>query len=278
MVTAKMPIVCAIQMTSTPDLKQNLLIAAQLIKQAAAAGADLLVLPEMFPFMGENEHLKIISEPFGVGLIQDFLSTQAQQNKVWIVGGTIPIQIKDETRVYSACIVYDAQGNSVARYNKIHLFDACLTHGIEEYKESVSIAPGKHLTVIETPVGKLGLAVCYDMRFPELFRALVNQGAEIIAVPAAFTMQTGIAHWEVLARSRAIENLVYAIYANQTGTHSAKRVTYGHSMIIDPWGKIISTLEEENGIILAKIDLDYLREVRKNLPALSHQRLGKQLK
>lgn len=272
-----MSIVSAIQMTSTPDLKQNLLLAARLIQQAVAAGAELLVLPEMFPVMGADEEAKIsISEPSGCGPIQDFLSTQAQKNKVWIVGGTIPIQIaEDKTRVRAACMVYNSQGEMVARYDKMHLFDACLTPGSEEYKESAWIAPGEHLIVIETPVGKLGLAVCYDMRFPELFRALVNQGAEIIAVPAAFTFKTGVAHWEILARSRAIENLVYAIYANQTGAHSPTRTTYGHSMVIDPWGVIIGILEEENGVISAEISLDYLRALRKSLPALEHQRIGK---
>jgi len=270
----KMPQIAAIQMTSTPDLKRNLEMAAFFIKQAAINGANLVVLPENFPLMGANDDAKLaIKETFGGGPIQDFLASQARQHKIWIVAGTIPIQTEQEPRARAACIVYNDQGQPVARYDKIHLFDVRVTPGSEEYRESDSIAPGDQVTLIETPIGKLGLAVCYDLRFPELFRALVNQGAEVIAVPSAFTVKTGIAHWEVLARSRAIENLVYGVYAGQTGAHSASRSTYGHSMIVDPWGKILQQLGGECGTISAEIDLDYLRELRQNLPVLDHRRL-----
>jgi predicted amidohydrolase len=269
-----MPLITAIQMTSTTSVQDNLATAARLIAEAAAAKSSIAVLPEMFPLMGDTHIRCGLKESVGEGPIQDFLSAQAKRNKIWIIGGTIPIRVEnDPARVYAACFVYDDQGKAVARYDKMHLFDACLSPGSEEYRESDNTTPGDHLTVIDSPVGKLGLAVCYDMRFPELFRALTNRGAEVIAVPVAFTCTTGIAHWEVLARSRAIENLVYAVYAGQTGTHAPGRMTYGHSMIVDPWGKILQQLGDECGTISAEIDLDYLKKLRQTLRVLDHQRL-----
>jgi predicted amidohydrolase len=267
-----LPIATAIQMTATPDLKHNLEMAAYFIAQAVKAKTSLIVLPENFPLLGSDESAKLaIKEPFGQGPIQDFLSQQARYHKVWIVGGTLPIQTENAERVHASCLVYDHEGQVKARYDKIHLFDVRVTPGLEEYKESNVIAPGNQVTVLDTPVGKLGLAICYDLRFPELFRALVNQGAEIIAVPAAFTVKTGKAHWEILARSRAIENLVYGVYAGQVGSHSSTRTTYGHSMIINPWGDILQQLTDQCGVISAEIDLNYLKELRQHLPALTHQ-------
>ena len=269
-----MPIAAAIQLNSTSDLHRNLAMTAELIAQAVKTGAQLVVLPEMFPLMAADEKAKVrIKESFGQGLIQDFLAEQAQKNNTWIVGGTIPIKAQGEHHIRAACIVYDNQGKAVARYDKIHLFDVSIEKGQEIYKESDTTEPGDELVVIDTPIGKLGLAVCYDLRFPELFRELLSKGAEVIAVPAAFTFKTGKAHWDILTRSRSIENLCYAIYACQSGMHSPNRKTYGHSMIVDPWGKVISQLSEDVGFLSGDIDLNYLRELRQHFPATQHRRV-----
>jgi len=273
-----MPLASAIQMTSTADVQHNLNTAADLIRKAAKIGAKLVVLPEMFPIMGATPTAKLtIKETYGHGPIQDFLSQQAKLHHIWIVGGTIPIATADPERIRAACIVYNDQGIAVGRYDKIHLFDVTITgpHGsIEQHLESQTIEPGEQLTVIDTPIGKLGLAVCYDLRFPELFRGLLEKGAEIFAVPCAFTVKTGTAHWDVLARSRAIENLSYAIYACQTGKHSSTRTTYGHSMIVEPWGKVMNHLSEGAGFITADIDLEHLQEVREKFPSIHRRRLA----
>lgn len=269
-----MPIISAIQMTSTENVKENLTSAAKLLAQAADAGAAVAVLPEMFAVMGIDAMDKVKNkEVMGNGVIQDFLAHQAQKHELWIVGGTIPLIAEDENKIRAACLVFDAQGNRVARYDKIHLFDASVTKGQEEYKESNVVEPGKDILVIDTPVGRMGIAVCYDIRFPELFRRLFNRGAEIIALPAAFTAKTGVAHWEVLARARAIENLCYFVGAGQSGTHTNARKTYGHSMIINPWGEVMQCLAEGVGVISADIDLNYLYEIRANMPVDKHQRL-----
>jgi predicted amidohydrolase len=269
-----MALAAAIQLTSTPDITSNLAQAKGLLQQAAHAGAMLAVLPEMFPLMGVDEVTKIShQESYGSGLIQDFLAEQAYENRIWIVGGTIPIATKDKKRIRAACIVYNDAGRAVARYDKMHLFDVAVVKGSEEYRESLSTEPGEDLIVVETPIGKLGLAVCYDLRFPELFRKLLHRGAEIIAVPSAFTVKTGQAHWEILTRSRAIENLCYAIYACQTGEHVTGRLTYGHSMIVDPWGKILHQIEDGIGFITAEIDLKFLYALREDFPAILHRRL-----
>lgn len=268
-----MPIVAALQMTSTPDLSQNLAIAADLLAQAAAANAKLAVLPEMFAIMAEEGAHMGLAEEYLHGPIQDFLSTQAKKNNLWIVGGTIPIKSHLDVRSRAACIVYNEKGHTVARYDKIHLFDVSVVKHQEEYRESNTISPGDRLVVLETPIGKLGLAVCYDLRFPELFRALLDKGAEVIAVPAAFTAKTGSDHWEILTRCRAVENLYYAVYACQTGTHYANRMTYGHSRVVDPWGKILHQVDTKPGLICADIDLDYMKQLREDFPALIHRRL-----
>lgn len=267
-----MPTVAAIQMTSTDDLKHNLAQAEDLIKQAAESGAKLIVLPEMFAIMGMDQKL-ILQEALGTGPIQKFLSTQAKLHKIWLVGGTIPITSPEPNRVYAACLVYDNQGELQAQYNKIHLFDVCITEGIETYQESKLIYPGNQPCVIDTPLGKLGLAVCYDLRFPELFRTMCQQGAEIIALPAAFTQKTGNAHWEILLRARAIENFCYIIGACQTGQHNPERQTHGHSMLVHPWGNVLSELSDEIDYITADLDLQQTHELRKNIPILTHQKL-----
>jgi nitrilase len=229
------------------------------------------VLPENFAFMGKNELDKLqIQEKFGHGLIQDFLAQQAKQLGIWIIGGTIPIASQDPNKVYAACLVYNDQGQCVARYDKIHLFDVTVTPNTEIYRESNAITPGEKIVVVDTPVGRVGLAVCYDIRFPELFREMLKQDVEIIALPTAFTLKTGQAHWEVLTRARAIENQCYLIAACQTGTHENGRQTYGHSLIIDPWGKILNCLPDTIGTVTADINLLKLQEIRQTFPTIKH--------
>lgn len=260
----------AAQMCSSNNTQDNLAIAAKLIKKAAQAGSQLVVLPEMFSTFGSETEKLNAKEKLGQGPVQDFLSQEAKKNHIWIVGGTIPIVSDEPNRVRAACLLYNDQGEMAARYDKIHLFDVTITEN-EKHHESKIIQPGNTLVVVNTPIGKLGLAVCYDIRFPELFRCLFNMGAEIIAIPAAFTVVTGKAHWEVLMRARAIENFCYVIGAGQAGTHSTGRQTYGHSLIIHPWGNIIQSLDQECDIITADINLDDLRKIRKSIPISEHQ-------
>lgn len=269
-----MGIAAAIQMNSSQDVKANLQQAERLIAQAAHANATLVVLPENFALMTEHAAARIKhSENFGGGMIQDFLAAAARNFKIWIVGGTLPLRCDEAARVRAACLVFNDHGECVARYDKLHLFDVIIEKGVEEYHESAGIQPGEEIVVVDTPLGKLGLIVCYDIRFPELCRCLFNKGAELISIPAAFTVRTGQAHWEVLARSRAIENFCYVIGAGQTGLHEGNRKTYGHSLIVDPWGTVLHGLADEVGIVTAEIDLEYLREIRRNLPVAAHQRI-----
>jgi len=265
--------VAAIQMCSSHSVDDNLQTAAKLIHEAAQEGATLIVLPEMFAIISPNTAEKLqASEADGHGKIQSFLSAQAKNNRVWLVGGTILIRDKDEHKASAACLVFNDEGVRVGRYDKIHLFDVTLT--TETYKESDLIVPGRHLVVIDTPFGKLGLGVCYDIRFPELFRYLFNQGAEIIAIPSAFTIPTGEAHWELLMRSRAVENFCYMIGACQGGTHVGGRKTYGHSLIVEPWGTVIANKPGiEQGVVYANIDLKQLHQYRKSIPIENHQRI-----
>lgn len=266
--------VAAIQMTSTANLQQNLQTAEKLIKQAVRQNAQLIVLPENFALMGKTETDKVnIREQAGTGVIQQFLADQAKQHKIWLVGGTIPIAAQQPNKVRAACLVYDNNGNCVARYDKIHLFDVCVTPGVEEHQESRAIEPGNKITVIDTPVGRLGLAVCYDIRFPELFRLMLQQQAEIIALPAAFTFTTGKAHWDTLTRARAIENFCFFIGSCQTGQHENGRQTYGHSNIIHPWGNILACLPENEGVIVTEINLAQQIDIRKRVPIVQHQRI-----
>lgn len=261
--------VAAIQMCSTNNLEENLSTTASLIAQASAQGAELVVLPEMFVLLGCDSTEKVkIKEPAGSGRIQDFLSTLAVQHNIWIVAGTIPIACQHPNKVRAACIVFDNHGHQVARYDKRYLFDATLS-ATEVYRESDTTEAGEDTVVIETPVGKLGLSVCYDLRFPEHFAKLSAQGAEIITVPAAFTVKTGEAHWALLARCRAIDTFCYVIGACQGGTHSNGRKTYGHTMIVNPWGDVVDeSLDLNSGIIYADIDLDKLYEIRNQIPVI----------
>lgn len=263
--------VAAIQMCSTNNVEENLSTAATLIEQAAAQGAVLAVLPEMFVLLGCDNAEKVkIKEVAGSGKIQHFLSMLAAKHKIWIVAGTIPIACRHPNKIRAACIVFDNQGEQVARYDKRHLFDVTLSE-TERYRESDTTEAGTNIPiVIETPVGKLGLCVCYDIRFPEIFTELSAKGAEIIAIPSAFTVKTGEAHWELLARSRAIDTFSYIIGACQGGTHSNGRKTHGHTMIVNPWGEVMTEVKNPGiSITYAEIDLERLYEIRKQIPVLS---------
>nr|VFK39550.1 MAG: nitrilase [Candidatus Kentron sp. SD]VFK44752.1 MAG: nitrilase [Candidatus Kentron sp. SD] len=265
----------AIQLASSADPDANLRETAELVAQAAREGARLVVLPENFAFMGADGGYPIsVRERYGQGPLQGFLAGLAKKYGIWLVGGTIPLAVEDSDKVRAACLVFDDRGEQVARYDKMHLFDVDLEETGERYRESDSIEPGDHPVVVDTPFGRLGVAVCYDLRFPELFRAMSAAGMELIAVPAAFTAQTGKAHWEILTRARAIENLVYVIAATQGGLHDNGRETYGHGMIVNPWGKILASRARGAGVVLAEIDLDYLRSARRNIPCLAHRRIS----
>lgn len=264
--------VAAIQMCSTNNLEENLLTAAQLIEQASTQGAKLAVLPEMFVLLGCDSFEKVkIKEKAGAGKIQDFISNLAIKHNIWIVAGTIPLISENPNKIRAACIVFDNNGNQVARYDKRHLFDATLSSN-EAYRESDTTEAGEDIVVVQTPVGKLGLSVCYDLRFPEHFSKLSAKGAEIISAPSAFTVKTGRAHWELLTRCRAIDTFCYLIGACQGGTHSNGRETYGHTMIISPWGDIINkSLALNTEVIFANINLDKVYEIRNQIPVIQSQ-------
>jgi deaminated glutathione amidase len=266
-----MPKIAALQMCSSSDLNENLRTAERLLAEARNKGAQIALLPEMFSLIDADKAKISIKEALGSGKIQDFLANQANHQKLWIVGGATPIAAKSENKIQAACLVYDDNGNIVVSYNKIHLFDVTIS-AHETYRESDLVEAGNKAIVFDSPFGKIGLAVCYDIRFPELFRQLFQQGAEVFMVPAAFTMKTGQAHWELLARARAVENFCYFVGACQGGTHSTGRKTFGHSMIIDPWGEIQAKLADEVGVITADIDLGYLKNIRKNMPV--HEQLN----
>jgi nitrilase len=265
----------AIQLASGSNLSANLLETGKLVEQAVREQARLVVLPENFAFMGHTcRDLVGIREPEGRGPVQDFLAQLAERHGIWLVGGTIPLQADDPGKVRAACLVFNDRGERVARYDKMHLFDVDLEETDEHYRESNSIESGKDLVVIDTPLGRLGLAVCYDLRFPELFRTLSMQSVDIIALPSAFTALTGRAHWEVLVRARAVENLAYVIAAAQGGFHINGRETHGHSMIVNPWGQILASRERNSGAVVAEIDLNYLQAARRNIPCLEHRRIN----
>ena len=266
--------VAAIQMTSGSDVKKNLEQAEKLISSAKDQGAKLIVLPEMFAMMGIDQMDKVkMRESYGSGPIQDFLQKQAAKQRIWLVGGTIPIAVEDsDEKVNATCLLLNDQGSVVARYDKIHMFDVSVSATRESYHESKTTKAGNKIVVAQTPFGKIGLAVCYDLRFPELFRSMHDQDVEIVALPAAFTFTTGSAHWDILTRARAIENQVYVIAAAQTGVHENGRKTFGHSMIVDPWGQVKASLPEGSGIVISNIDFNYLKRIRGEFPVLSHRR------
>lgn len=262
----------AIQMASGPQVAGNLHEAGRLIAKAAAAGATLVVLPENFALMPVHENERLAArEREGSGPIQTFLAEQARTHGIWLVGGTIPLACGSE-RIRAACLIYDDRGRPVARYDKMHLFDVVLDNG-EQYHESKTFEPGGTPLVLDTPFGKLGIAICYDLRFPELFRRLLDQGAELFAIPSAFTALTGKAHWEILVRARAIENLAYVIAAAQGGYHINGRETHGDSMIVNPWGEVLDRLARGSGVVVAEIDRRRQARIRESLPALRHRRI-----
>lgn len=260
--------VAAIQMASGPNVAANLLEAETLIRLAVSRGAQLVVLPEYFGLMGLKETDKVKArEEDGKGPMQDFLVRQSKKHKIWIIGGSIPLVCDNPDKVRNSCLVFDDKGKRVARYDKIHLFGLDL--GAEQYHEENTIEPGSEVVVFDSPFGRIGLSLCYDLRFPELFRAM--QPVDLLIVPSAFTATTGRAHWEPLVRARAIENLSYVIAAAQGGYHLSGRETHGHSMIVDPWGVVLDELNRGSGIVMASINLDYQKQLRSSLPALSHR-------
>ena len=278
----KLSKVAAVQMVSTVDVDENLATADRLISEAAEQGAELVLLPEVFAVL-EGGPMRQYGEVEGTGKLQDFLAGQARGNKLILVGGTIPLISRpgkaqsdakhtiEDGKVRAACLVFDSEGKQVARYDKIHLFDVELKDG-ESYSESRYIEPGANLVTVDALSTRIGVTVCYDIRFPELYRDLSRQGAEILTVPSAFTIPTGKAHWDVLLRARAIENLSWVVAPAQTGKHPG-RSTWGHSMIISPWGEVVAEKVTDTGPIVAEVDLTELRELRKQFPSLEHRRL-----
>lgn len=264
-----LPRIAAIQTNSSADIEQNLAQTYALLKQAAAAGVQLALTPEMFLTLDGKQYPHIAGSTRYV----DLLAQWARELNIWLVAGAVPMPCPDgDPRVRSSSLVFNAQGELVARYDKIHLFDVEVGDAHGSYKESERFAPGDQLVLVDTPVGKLGLSICYDLRFPGLFQALRDQGAEIITVPAAFTYTTGEAHWNTLLRARAIETQCYVLASNQCGWHDAKRRTWGHSQVIDPWGKVLSELGEEIGVASGEIDQQLLRETRRKMPVMEHRK------
>src|SRR5271154_222648 len=267
--------VAAIQMTSSHIVADNLVAAGKLLREAKDLGADIACLPENFSFIGLRDADKLqVAESDGTGPVQEFLSRTARELNLWVLGGTTVIKGDTARRVSNASLLIDSSGKRVARYDKIHLFDVTIPGRNEQYRESTHVMPGRDPVIADTPVGKLGLSVCYDMRFPELYRDLVSRGAEWLAMPAAFTVPTGRAHWETLLRARAIENLCYVVAPAQAGTHTSGRETYGDSLIVDYWGQVLSRLSTGTGVITADIDLGKQAETRARFPALENRRLG----
>lgn len=262
--------VAAVQLASGPHVEGNLREAARLIAMAVDEGAQLIALPEYFAIMGMRDRDKVaVRETEGKGPIQEFLSATAKRYGVWIVGGSVPLVSSVPDKVRNSLLVYDHQGKCVARYDKIHLFG--FEMGKESYREAVTIEPGDAVVVVDSPVGRLGLSICYDLRFPELYRAMPD--VDIILVPSAFTETTGKAHWETLIRARAIENLAYVVAPAQGGYHLNGRETHGDSMIVDPWGVVLDRLPRGSGVVVAGVNLAHMRRLRQSLPALAHRTL-----
>ena len=260
--------IAAIQMASGPYVAANLSEAERLIEVAANQGAKLVALPEYFALMGFKETDKVVArEEEGKGPIQRFLKSMAKKHKIWLVGGSVPLVSNFPNKVRNSCLVFDDQGEQVARYDKIHLFG--LNLGNEQYHEEKTIESGDEIKVVDTPFGKIGLSICYDLRFPELYRAMKN--VNIIVVPSAFTDTTGKAHWETLVRARAIENLSYVMAPAQGGYHLSGRETHGNSMIVDPWGVVLDRLPRGSGVVIAAMNPKYQASLRASLPALKHR-------
>lgn len=263
--------VAAIQMASGPNVASNLAEAERLIELAVGGGARLVALPEFFAIMAmKDADVVKAREAEGRGPVQAFLSRMAKKHKIWLIGGSVPLEARAASKVRNSCLVYDERGKQVARYDKIHLFGLDL--GNERYQESSLIEPGDTIVVINSPFGRIGLSVCYDLRFPELYRAMPD--VDIIVVPSAFTATTGRAHFETLIRARAIENLAYVVAPAQGGYHLSGRETHGDSMIVDPWGVVLDRLPRGSGVVIANINPAYQASLRKSLPALQHRFIG----
>jgi nitrilase len=262
-------------MTSGHVVEDNLAVAGKLLREAKERGADIACLPENFSFIGLRDADKLgVAEADGDGPVQRFLSVTARELKLWILGGSTVIKGDDAQRVTNTSLLIDADGRRVARYDKIHLFDVAIPGRNEQYLESRHVTPGHAIVLADTPVGRLGMSVCYDMRFPELYRELVARGAQWLSAPSAFTVPTGRAHWETLLRARAIENLCYVVAPAQSGTHTSGRETYGDTLIVDYWGQVLTRLNKGEGVITAEFDLAKQAEARARFPALGHRRLG----
>jgi nitrilase len=267
--------ITAVQMISGPELAPNLDTAARLIAEAAAAGAQLVALPEYFPLIGASDNARLAArEVDGQGTVQTFLAEAARRHGVWLVGGSIPLEANAANKVRNSCLIYDPQGERVARYDKIHLFS--FTKDAESYDESLTIEAGSDIVVVQLGgLGglRVGLAICYDLRFPELFRRMAQMPnpVDLLVVPAAFTETTGRAHWELLLRARAVENQCYVLAAAQGGRHPTGRMTHGNSMVIDPWGEIIARMDKGEGIVSAELDPQQIVDIRSSLPALRHR-------
>ncbi len=270
----------AIQMVSGRDVEANLSMAEKLITQGAENGAQILALPENFAVLDSHNLLPWAKQEEATQVFTRFLAQQSRHHKVWLIAGTIPMlsphsgEVNDDEnqRVRAASLVFNSQGEVVSRYDKIHLFDVLVNDKQGQYKESKTIEPGQDLVMQETPFGNLGQTVCYDLRFPELYSALRQQGAEIFSVPSAFTEKTGEAHWQSLLQARAIENQCFVIAPNQGGQHTPNRKTWGHSMVLDPWGNILSQLDKGEGVAMAEMDMDWLQEIRDAMPVQQHKK------
>ena len=261
-------LIAAVQLVSGPRVADNLAAAAHGVAEAAAQGARIVALPEYFPIMGMAEGDKVkVREADGHGPIQEFLAATAKQHGIWLIGGSIPLEAKDAAKVMNSTVVYDPAGQRVARYDKIHLFG--FQKGLERYDEAASIEAGSEPVAFDTPYGRIGLSICYDLRFPELYRRLAP--VDLIVVPAAFTETTGRAHWEILLRARAIENQCYVLAVGQGGKHENGRETHGNSMIVDPWGTLVDRKLKGPGVVLGLLDHGFIAETRGNLPALKHR-------
>lgn len=262
--------IAAIQMVSTPVVEENFAAARRLVGEAAGKGAQFVLLPEYWPIMGMKESDKLgYAEEFDAGPIQDFMAGIAREHRIWLIGGTLPMVSPESGKVLNTMMVYDPDGKHVVRYDKIHLFS--FTKGAESYDEARTIVHGTRVATFDAPFGKVGLSVCYDLRFPELYRAMGD--CALIVMPAAFTYTTGKAHWEILLRARAIENQCYVLAAAQGGNHPNGRRTWGHSMLVDPWGEVKAVLPEGEGVVAGDIDPLHVQRVRESLPALKHRKL-----
>jgi nitrilase len=264
--------IAAVQMISGPDVLPNLATAGRLIAEAAAAGAQLVALPEYFPLIGATDADRLAArESDGSGPIQEFLARAASQHGLWLIGGSIPLMAENPAKLRNSCLVFDPQGKRVARYDKIHLFG--FKKGDEAYDEAATIERGDQVVAFDSPLGRIGIAICYDLRFPELFRTMsrLPNPVDLLVLPAAFTDTTGRAHWELLLRARAVENQCYVLAAAQGGQHPNGRMTHGNSMVIDPWGEVLARMDKGEGVVIAELNRQRLVDTRTSLPALKHR-------